>query len=216
MGWSHDLVEFASRHSHFLTESDDHKRLMMLQAEEEQRIKERVAGAFDERRRRTGLKIVDFDENARWNQLSNRKLSLRGMPLDVKGWLPVFDPLDKLRLQWDLFVMIVLLVCIVVTPFQICFLRREPAPWGALSCFNLTMDVIFLVDASVLRRRRDVVASTRAYGASRRRGGMSLGPRRPPRPPSRRPRSRARRPPEPRHGRPRPLGSDARRGRPVP
>ena len=40
MGWSHDLVEFASRHSHFLTESDDHKRLMMLQAEEEQRIKE--------------------------------------------------------------------------------------------------------------------------------------------------------------------------------
>ena len=47
---------------------DDHQRLALLQVEEENRLKEKVASAFDERRKKTGLKIVDFEESATWKQ----------------------------------------------------------------------------------------------------------------------------------------------------
>ena len=97
MGWANDWVAYASAKSHFLTGSDDqrgttgvvfvqiapgihqksilsflvgddHQRLALLQVEEENRLKEKVASAFDERRKKTGLKIVDFEESATWKQ----------------------------------------------------------------------------------------------------------------------------------------------------
>ena len=180
MGWANDWVAYASAKSHFLTGSDDqrgttgvvfvqiapgihqksilsflvgddHQRLALLQVEEENRLKEKVASAFDERRKKTGLKIVDFEESATWKQslLSRHPESSRRLlgRADLGGgWVPVFDPTAWWRLRWDVFVCGVLLVCVVVTPFEMAFLRHEPDPWGAFSVLLFALDVAFLCD----------------------------------------------------------------------
>ena len=58
----------------------------------------------------------------------------------------VIDPLGWFRLHWDIMVCGVLLLCLLVTPFQLCFIRHDIGCWEPLEVINLAFDVIFLTD----------------------------------------------------------------------
>ena len=60
----------------------------------------------------------------------------------------VIHPLAPLKLRWDSFVGIVLMLCLILTPYQICFERRNHGPFTPVECLNLSMDMVFLRVAS--------------------------------------------------------------------
>lgn len=58
----------------------------------------------------------------------------------------VVNPMGNFRLTWDMMTSYLLMVCLFLTPFQLCFIRRELGPFELIEILNLAIDLIFLMD----------------------------------------------------------------------
>ena len=58
----------------------------------------------------------------------------------------VIHPLGAFRIRWDVVTSVVLFACLLVTPYQLCFIRADLRPMDRMELLNLAFDVVFLAD----------------------------------------------------------------------
>mmetsp|Transcript_33078 Transcript_33078/g.116093 ORF Transcript_33078/g.116093 Transcript_33078/m.116093 type:complete len:728 (+) Transcript_33078:112-2295(+) len=120
-----------------------------LKNKEELRLKtDAVNVLYDSRCRATGIKVMDHDE---LYAMAERKRGPAEVPRRTcLTWLDdrlgVVDPLSPPKLWWDSFVGVVLVACVVITPFQLCFIRADLGLFSPLEVINLFLDCILLSD----------------------------------------------------------------------
>ncbi|KAH8050248.1 hypothetical protein JL722_11452 [Aureococcus anophagefferens] len=97
----------------------------------------------------------------------------------------VIHPLGAFRIRWDVVTSVVLFACLLVTPYQLCFIRADLRPMDRMELLNLAFDVVFLADfflnfntgyvddhGTVVKDHRRIV---KQYGLGRGRFGHDAG-----------------------------------------
>ena len=115
-------------------------RLRILMA----RHKTMITEGFRVNGRQSGLKIVANPQSIAPDEFAH---SHRNRCFD---WLDdrvgVINPMGNFRLTWDMMTSYLLCLCLFLTPYQLCFVRRELGPFESIECINLTIDLVFLTD----------------------------------------------------------------------
>lgn len=58
----------------------------------------------------------------------------------------VINPMGTFRLTWDMGTSYLLMICLILTPYQLCFMRTQLGPFESVELVNLIIDLVFLAD----------------------------------------------------------------------
>ncbi|KAJ1457946.1 hypothetical protein M885DRAFT_562425 [Pelagophyceae sp. CCMP2097] len=105
-----------------------------------------VNALYDSRCRATGIKVMDQEELYGMVGRTHPEAPRRTCLTWLDERLRVVDPLSPPKLWWDSFVGAVLVACVVITPFQLCFIRANLGLFSPLEVVNLFLDCILLSD----------------------------------------------------------------------
>ncbi|KAH8054416.1 voltage-gated potassium channel [Aureococcus anophagefferens] len=121
--------------------------------------KGRLELPVEQRRRDAQIAVVDSgglaarggDDRRRTTPKRHATTASRGL-YQISSWLDarvgVIHPLAPLKLRWDSCTgfALVLMLCLIITPYQLCFERSNSGPFSPIESLNLAMDMCFLAD----------------------------------------------------------------------